>query len=152
VTPFKNYYQTQTSVLSHVSSPRCLVTASNSGRSCHSGLTTSQAGGQLTPASYSSNCCLSTLDSTRTVLLCAYKAVAQQWTCLQSRSLATAVCWFHSSCFEETCHNINALRVCKIQSVLSMFRQAVQVGTSALCMPMFWPQKESLIITDLRAA
>jgi hypothetical protein len=45
------------------SSLRCLVTSSNSGRSFASGITSSQAGGHLTPTSYCSNCRLKTIYS-----------------------------------------------------------------------------------------
>jgi hypothetical protein len=52
---------TQRLVCSSRSSLLCLIMFSNSGRSSASGLTSSQAGGHLTPTSYSSHCRLRTL-------------------------------------------------------------------------------------------
>jgi hypothetical protein len=51
------------------SSLRCLVAASNSGRSSAPGLTSSQAGGHLTPTSFSSNCRLRTTSQWQLVLV-----------------------------------------------------------------------------------
>jgi hypothetical protein len=58
---FTDHYHTKTSVLSQ-SSLLSLVMSFNSGRSSASRLTFSQAGGHLTPTSYSSNCCLRTIS------------------------------------------------------------------------------------------
>jgi hypothetical protein len=58
VTTFYNHCQTQASILSHGLHCAAWLTSSNNGRSSASGLMSSQAAGNLTPNSYSSDCCL----------------------------------------------------------------------------------------------